>query len=337
MQAVLYRRTGSSDVLTLTDVPTPRPAPGEVLVGLHVAGVNPTDWKRRSTATPEDFQIPGQDGAGVIEAVGDGVDGARVGQRVWVWLAARPPLAEPGRSAPARPYGTAAQYTVVPTGQAVPLPDGVSFDAGAGLGVPAMTAWHCLHGAELVQGSNVLVAGGAGSVATMAIALARGMGATVISTVSGPEKGALASAAGAHTVVNYRDPDAADQIRSAAPAGIHHVVEVALGANLELDLAVLAPRGSVTTYADDPLTDLPVRRLMVGNLALRFVLLYGLTDAALNAAAGGVAAAAATLPVQTGDRFDLGATAQAHDAVQAGALGKVRIDIDLGKGDFDIK
>ncbi|MBA3524731.1 MAG: NADPH:quinone reductase [Geodermatophilaceae bacterium] len=326
MKAVLYRTSGGSEVLTVTEAPTPEAAPGEVLVRLQVAGVNPTDWKRRTTAAPDGFQIPGQDGAGVIEAVGEGVDRSRVGQRVWVWLAARPPLDEPRRKAPGRRYGTAAQYTVVPSAQAVPLPDAVSFDAGAGFGVPAVTAWHCLAGGP-VDGANVLVAGGAGAVGNMAIALARRLGANVVSTVSGPEKAALATAAGAHTVVNYRDADAAAQIRAAAPDGIDHIVEVALGANLELDLAVLAPRGSISTYADDPLPDLPVRRLMVGNVVLRFVLLYGLTDAALAAAADGVAAVAPVLPVLSGDRFDLGATARAHDAVQSGALGKVLLDI----------
>lgn len=305
-------------MLSVEDVEPPEPAPGEVRVRLRVAGVNPTDFKRRNTAAPEhDFQVPGQDGAGDIDAVGEGVDRARIGERVWVWFAARP----------GRQWGSAAQYTVVPSRQAVGLPAAVSYDDGAGLGVPAMTAWHCLYADGALSGRTVLVAGGAGAVGNVAVALARRGGASVLATASGPDKAALAQAAGAHAVVNYRDPDAAEQIRQHAPDGANRIVEVALGANLELDLGVLAPRGVISTYADDELSELPVRRLMVANATLHFVLIYGITDAALDAAAAGVAAAAADLPRLPVTRFPLAEVAAAHDAVEAGALGKVLIDL----------
>lgn len=317
MLAAVYRSTGDSDVLAVEDIDRPEPGPGEVLVRVRVAGVNPTDYKRRRTAAPEGCQIPGQDGAGDIEAVGDGVDSGRLGQRVWVWFAARP----------GRIHGTAAQYTVVPSGQAVALPAAVSYDAGAGFGVPAMTAWHCLYADGPLTGRTVLVAGGAGAVGNAAIALARRGGAHVLSTASDTRKAALAEAAGAHTVVNYRDVDAADRLRAAAPDGVHRIVEVALGANLELDLAVLAPLGTVSTYADDTLAELPVRRLMVANAVLRFVLIYGITDADLAAAAAGVGAAAADLPTLPVTRFPLADTAAAQDAVERGAVGKVLIDL----------
>lgn len=317
MRAAVYRTAGDSGVLSVEELATPEPGRGEVRVRLHVAGVNPTDWKRRSTTEPDDVQIPGQDGAGDIDAVGAGVDPARVGERVWVWFAARP----------GRRYGSAAEFTVLPSEQAVRLPDEVSYDAGAGFGVPAMTAWHCLYADGPIAGRTVLVAGGAGGVGNAAVALARRGGGRVISTVSGQEKGELAHAAGAHSVVNYRDGDAAGQIRAAAPDGVDRIVEVALGANLELDLAVLAPRGSIATYADDPLAELPVRELMVANAVLRFVLIYGITPADLLAAAAGVGAAAADLPTLPVTRFRLEQTAAAHDAVEQGTAGKVLLDL----------
>lgn len=318
MLAAVYRTTGGSDVLSVEQVATPEPGPGEVRVRLRVAGVNPTDWKKRSTAAPDDFQVPGQDGAGEVDAVGAGVDPARVGERVWVWFAA----------ANGRLWGSAAQWTVVPSRQAVRLPDEVSYDVGAGLGIPAMTAWHCLFSDGPLDGRTVLVAGGAGAVGNAAIALARRAGARVVATASTDGKAALATAAGAATVVRYRDADAAEQVRAAAPEGVDRVVEVALGTNLDLDLAVLAPHGTVSTYADDELAT-STRPLMIANVTLQFVLVYGLADAALDAAVAGVVAAVAAgeLPGLPVTRFPLEQIRAAHDAVQAGALGKVLVDL----------
>jgi len=318
MLAAVYRTTGGPEVLSVEEVPTPQPGPGEVRVRLRVAGVNPTDWKMRTTAAPQDFQIPGQDGAGEVDAVGEGVDAARLGERVWVWFAA----------ARGRRWGSAAQWTVLPSRQAVRLPDEVSYDVGAGLGIPAMTAWHCLFADGSLDGQSILVAGGAGAVGNAAVALARRDGATVVATASSPEKAALASAAGAHVVVDYRSDDAAARVRAAAPDGVTRIVEVALGANVTLDLAVIAPRGVVSTYADDELRT-STRPLMVANTTLQFVLIYGLPDAALDAAAAGVIAALADgtlrgLPVT---RFALADVAAAHAAVQSGTPGKVLIDL----------
>ncbi len=161
MRAALYRRAGASDVLAVEQVDPPVPGPGQVAVRLRFAGVNPTDWKTRTRRDPDGFQVPGQDGAGNVVAVGEGVDPARVGQRVWVWFAERS-----GR------WGTAAEVTVVPAAQAVPLPDAASYELGAGLGIPAMTAWHCLFVDGPLDGRTVLVAGGAGAVGNAAVALA---------------------------------------------------------------------------------------------------------------------------------------------------------------------
>jgi NADPH2:quinone reductase len=323
MRAAVFRSTGpSAEVLRVEEVPTPEPGPGEVRVRMAVSGVNPTDWKSRSGATPlprgEDFQVPNQDGAGVVDRVGEGVDGSRVGERVWLYLAA-------WRNA----YGTAAEYSVVPQERAVRLPDGVSFDLGASLGVPALTAHRCLF-ADGDLPETVLVHGGAGAVGHFAIELARAAGATVISTVSGPEKAELATAAGAHHVVNYRSDDPAGRIRKVAPDGVGRIIEVDLGANLELDLAVAAPNATIVTYAaTSRKPELTVRELMFRNLVLRFMMLYTVPEEALRRAASDITVALTAgrltpLPVH---RYTLDETAAAHDAVEAGAVGKVLIDV----------
>jgi NADPH:quinone reductase len=322
MRAALYDRHGAArEVLRVEDVDRPEPGPGEVRVRVGFSGVNPTDWKSRSgaTARPMDsFQIPHHDGAGVIDAVGEGVDAGRVGQRVWLWLAAA-----------GRRWGTAAQWTVVPEHTAVPLPDGVSAELGASLGVPAMTAHRCLFADGPIDGKTVLVAGGAGAVGHFAIELAKYAGAHVITTVSGPRKAELAAKAGADLVVNYREPDAADQISSfTGEKGVDHVVEVALGANLQLDLAVTRRGARIVTYAaeaTDPV--LPVRACMTANVVLRFVLLYEVPPEALHQAASDITVALADgalteLPVT---KFPLDEVAAAQDAVESAAVGKVLV------------
>jgi NADPH2:quinone reductase len=318
MKACLYRSTGAAaDVLRVEEVGRPEPGPGEVLVRVHASGINPTDYKTRAgmTARPiDDFQIPHQDGAGVIEAVGAGVDPGRVGERVWLWLAAA-----------GRRWGTAAEWSVLPERQATPLPDGASFELGASLGVPAMTAHYCLFADGPVSGQTVLVAGGAGAVGHFAIELAKRAGARVITTVSSPEKAALAEKAGADLVVNYRSPDAVQQIQAFAPA-VDRVVELALGANLALDLAVARPLTTIVTYAAeaaDP--ELPVRACMSANVNLKFILLYGVAATALDQAAADITAALAAgdltgLPVH---KFPLADIAAAHEAAEGGAVGKV--------------
>jgi NADPH2:quinone reductase len=320
VKAASYDRYGpAAEVLRVADVERPEPGPGEVLVKVAYSGVNPTDWKSRGGSTPrpiDGFQIPHHDGAGVIEAVGAGVDPARVGQRVWLWLAAA-----------GRRWGTAAEYSLVPERGAVPLPGGASFELGASLGVPAMTAHWCLFADGLVSGKTVLVAGGAGAVGHFAIELAVRAGAQVVATASGPEKAGLARKAGASHVINYRDDDAADQIR-AAVGQTDRIIEVALGANLALDLAVAKPGSTIVTYAAEPSDPvLPVRACMTANLVLRFILLYGVPAGALDRAAADITAAVAEgalteLPVH---RFALSDIVAAHQAAEAGALGKVLV------------
>jgi NADPH2:quinone reductase len=318
MKAALYRTTGpAAEVLHVEEIDRPEPGPGEVLVRVHASGLNPTDCKARSGAVPrpiDGFQIPHQDGAGVIDAVGPGVNPGRVGERVWLWLAAA-----------GRPWGTAAEWTVVPERHATPLPDGVSFELGASLGVPAMTAHYAVLCDGPVNGGTVLVAGGAGAVGHFAIEFAKRAGARAVTTVSSPEKAALAERAGADLVVNYRSPDAVQQIKAFVPA-VDRIIELALGANLALDLAVARPLTTIMTYAAEAANpELPVRNCMGANVILKFMLLYGIAETALDRAAADITAALAAgdlsgLPVH---KFPLADIAAAHDAAESGAVGKV--------------
>jgi NADPH2:quinone reductase len=278
--------------------------------------------------------VPNQDGAGTIDAVGEGVDRSRIGERVWLWEAAWQ-----------RIDGTAQEFVVLPERQAVALAEGVSFDVGASLGIPALTAHLCLTASEAaprrltpgaLSAQTVLVAGGAGAVGHAAIQLARWTGARVIATVSGEEKAELARAAGAQHVVNYRATAAADEILRIAPDGVDVVVEVAAGTNAELDSAVLAANGTVASYATDggSALNLSIRELMSRNIRYQFVLVYTVPAAVKDAAVADVAAAAAAGVLEVGaaaglplHRFPLEQAAAAHRAVEGGAVGKVLIDI----------
>jgi NADPH:quinone reductase len=334
MRAVVSSQADGPDVLRLVERPVPKPGPGEVRVVVQVSGVNPTDWKARrgELAFPE--VVPNQDGAGTIDAVGEGVDASRVGERVWVWEAAWQ-----------RADGTAQEYVVLPERQAVRLPDDVSFDAGASLGIPALTAHRCLTVSELgpsrlapdaLAARTVLVAGGAGAVGHAAIQLARWSGARVITTVSGEEKAKLAHAAGAEHVVNYRSSDALDQIRRLAPDGVDVVVELAPAANAALDAAVLAPNGTVAIYAGDGGVEfqLSVSELMSRNIRYQFVLVYTVPPAVKDQAVADVSSAAADGALPVGEdaglplhRFPLERAGEAHAAVERATVGKVLVDV----------
>jgi NADPH2:quinone reductase len=315
------------------------PGPGEVRVRVVVSGVNPTDWKSRlgsgdGAAPPFPEVTPNQDGAGVVDALGEGVLDLAVGDRVWVYLAGHQ-----------RPTGTAQEYTNLPVSRVVRLPTETSFDIGASLGVPAMTAHRALTVSEdgpdrlhpgALAGKVVLVAGGAGAVGHAAIQLARWAGATVTTTVSGAAKAALAAAAGADHVINYRDVDAATAIKKVAPDGIDLVVEVAISANTQLNIDVVKPRASVASYANDRGGEftLDVRQNMIKNLRYQFVLLYTVGDAALTAAVEDITLALVDGALPVGEnaglplhRFPLAKTAAAHQAVQDGAVGKVLVDV----------
>jgi NADPH:quinone reductase len=342
MRAIEYTHTGSSDVLHLVEREPRVPGAGEVRIRIAVSGVNPTDWKARqgsgAGAELSHPQVPNQDGSGVIDAVGPGVTSLAPGDRVWVWDAAYQ-----------HSDGTAQELLVIPAQRVVALPDGVSFDIGASIGIPALTAHRALTARESgpgrlapgsLDGTVVLVSGGAGSVGHAAIQLAIWAGATVITTVSSAEKAALAAAAGAHHIINYRDEDVAARVREIASTGVDVVVEVNAVANLALDLDVLASRGTISIYAatGDERATVPIRAAMTKNARLQFLLTYVTSTEQKRAAIESVTAAlrdgvlgvgvANGLPIT---RFPLEQTADAHLAVEHGAVGKVLIDVaDLG-------
>jgi len=335
MRAIVYSETGPASVLSLVDRAVPEPGFGEVRIRLARAGVNPTDWKFRSgMMTDYDEVTPGQDGAGTVDAVGEGVAGLAPEDRVWVYLAQHQ-----------QAYGTAAEYVVLPAERVVQLPVGASFDVGAALGVPALTAHRALTSGELtarlgpdtMAGQTVLVHGGAGAVGNAAIQLAAWAGATVIATVSSEEKAALAVAAGATQTVNYKVGDPVAEIRALAPDGVDLVVDVAPAQNNDLDREVTRIRGTIAIYANNGGEELtmPLRATFSKNLRYQFILLYTLGEDLLLAAAEDVTAAVAAGALRVGEEvglplhhFPLEGAAAAHEAVENGAVGKVLIDLE---------
>jgi NADPH2:quinone reductase len=321
VRAAIYRKTGPArDVLELVELDVPEPRAGEVRVAISASGVNPTDWKARAGLTgraPDDFQVPHHDGAGRVDAIGPGVTGLAVGQRVWLYLAAAD-----------NPYGTAAEFAVVPADKVVPLPDNASDELGACLGVPALTAAYCLGGdPSAVRGRTVLVAGGAGAVGHYAIELAKHAGAQVVTTVSSAEKGELARAAGADLVLNYREEDVAERIL-ASVGQVDRIVEVALGANIDIDAAVIAPNAVIAVYAgESEQPRIPILPLAVANSSIQFALMYTVSGAEFRRVVSWTNAAIeadalSALPVTD---FELSDVAAAQEAVEKGAIGKVLV------------
>ena len=325
MKAVWYERFGPArEVLVHGEMDDPVPGPGEVLVRVRASGVNPSDVKLRAGARPGAVMaypriVPHSDGAGVVEAVGPGVDPARVGQRVWLWNAAWQ-----------RPFGTAAERVALPAHQAVPLPDGTSFAEGACLGIPAMTAWHALYRDGPIDGQTVLVTGGAGAVGRYACQMARLGGARVIATVSSPEKGAHSTAA---EWINYREADVAEAVMDlTAGAGVDRIVEVDFAANQDTSLAVIKPGGVIAAYASASrmVPELQFYPFMFKSVTLHMLIVYRLTRAehARGAAqlASWLAAGALSHAVVPGG--SLAETAAAHEMVERGEkLGTVVVEV----------
>jgi NADPH2:quinone reductase len=330
MKAAWYERKGPArEVLRVGERPTPEPGEGELRVRVHRSAVNPSDTKGRggargNVAMPFPFVIPHQDGAGVVDATGAGVDPSRIGERVWIHEATL-----------GRCWGTAAQFSVVPAHKAVRLPDAADFDAGACLGIPAMTAHRCVTADGPVAGRTVLVQGGAGAVGWYAVQIARHEGARVIATVSRDEQAERAREAGAHEVVNYRTEDVVARVRAitGAEAGVDRVIEVAFGANLAADLAVTKPGGTIATYASDAVPDpaIPFWPMLAKDLTVRFVLVYAMSRDAHDAAAAWIvdALAAGRLRHQIHRTFALDEIAAAHEATESmKQVGKVLVAID---------
>ena len=329
MKAAFYDETGpAAEVLRVAELPDPEPDAGEVLVKIAMSAVHPSDVKTRAGARgPLAFPriVPHSDGAGRIVAVGVGVDEARIGQRVWLWNAAWK-----------RAHGTAGELVALPAAQAVPLPDATDFETGATLGIPAITAHRCLFSDGSIAGKTVLVTGGAGTVGSMAIQMAKCAGARVVATVSGSEKARHAMEMGADFVVNYRDTDAVDQILKAAGKGrVDRVVEVEFGGNLSTSQAVLADGGTIATYgsmaAAEPV--LPFYPLMFMNLNLRMVFAYTIPTDARRAAEADITnwLKNGTLKGGVAERFSLDDSVLAHQSVEAGTrIGVTLIHVSDG-------
>ncbi|MEV8517190.1 NADPH:quinone reductase [Dactylosporangium sp. NPDC051484] len=322
MKAISFTKPGPSSVLEYGELPTPEPAAGEVRVRIAKSGVNPSDWKSRARAVYEasgERTIPHHDGAGVIDAVGEGVDPARIGQRVWLYFAAWQ-----------RPGGTAAQWTTVPDRLAVPLPDDVPDEVGASLGVPAITAHNLLGNLGALKGGTVLV-NGFGAVGFAALQLATWAGARVVVSTSSAEKRDLAKRLGADDTLDPTHPDNLAVARGLIPEKAIRIVEPALGANIERDLAVLAPSGTIAIYATEgpAPSDLPVRSFINLNGRLEFTGLYWLPRESVTKAVEGINEAldAGYLRGYPIHRFALEETAAAHDALAGGIFGKVIIDV----------
>ena len=327
MRAAWYERQGpAQDVLVVGEMETPEPGPGEVRVRLRTSGLNPGDIKKRADAFGLGMAyprvVPHSDGAGVIDAVGAGVPAVRLGERVWVYGAQS-----------YRPFGTAAEYVVLPGAQAVRLPDAVDFASGACLGIPARTAHAAVYAGGPVAGLSVLVAGGAGNVGRAAVVLAAWGGATVIATVGGVPQGDLARSAGAAHVLDYRAADVAARVRAlSGDAGVARVVEVAFGPNLPLDAAVIAPHGTIAAYSSDadPEPRVPFWPLLFTNVTIRLVGSDDLSAAEERQAVADIAACleAGALQPHIAWRFPLGEIVAAHEAMEGSrAPGHIILDI----------
>ncbi|GAC1313781.1 MAG: NADPH:quinone reductase [Chloroflexota bacterium] len=317
MRAAWYDRQGEPDVLQVGTVDRPQPGPGEVLVKIAASGVNPSDtYGRRGSQAPMAFPrvIPHQDGAGTIEAVGQEVSADRVSERVWVYEATYN-----------RPGGTAAEYCVVPANRAIHLPDAITFDAGACLGIPALTAHRAVYTDGSVAGRTLLVTGGAGAVGAAAIQFARWGGANVITTVSSDEKAEIARGAGAQHVINYRTQDVVAEVkRLTQDRGVARIVEVDFGGNLPVSLHVLAPNGAIASYATRGATEpkVPFRSLMVKNITVHAILVYSMPEDAKEAGAAAITRAlgeGALRPI-VGRVMRLDEVAAAHTAVEQGSV-----------------
>lgn len=319
MRAITYDRFGpASEVLTLKDLPTPDPAAGEVLVRLATSGVNPSDLRAREggrpgvTKPPFPIIIPHSDGAGVIEAVGEGVDPARIGERVWIW-----------NGQWRRAFGTAAEYIALPAGQAVPLPDATSFEQGATLGIPGLTAAHAVMAGGDVAGKSVLVSGGAGTVGNIAIQIAAKAGARVLATARGEAGRAACLKAGAEQVFDYGSANLAEEVLEHTNGQlIDRIVEVEFGRNIDTNTKLIAECGTLAAYgsAQEMSPVFPFYPLLFKAVTLDIVLVYLLNDmeraAAINTLTPLLEQNA--LDLRVSKLLDLTDCAAAHDIIAAG-------------------
>jgi NADPH2:quinone reductase len=325
MLAGIYKEFGKAkDVLRVEEYPRPDPRLGEVRVQLFTSAVNPSDYKMRLGSRPftGNFQIPGSDGAGVIDAVGEGVSPSRLGERVWVFNAAYH-----------RPFGTSAQYTVVEEWMAQPLPKELNYSQGACLGIPVMTAYRCLFADGPIKNQTVYIVGGAGVVANYAIQLAKWGGATVITSVSSHAKAELARVAGADEIIDYKTENLVERILEITQQkGVDRVIEVDFGANIEINSKILKNNGICSMYAiaQQPQLPLPIMALMVKNITYKFNLVYSISEADRQKLLAGIECwLKESKPFfNIAKEFELEQIVQAHELVESGnKLGHVLLKI----------
>ena len=326
MRAAYYEQNGAArEVLRVAEVETPQAGPGEVRVKLSHSGVNPSDVKSRQGATRKiawPRVIPHSDGAGQIDQVGDGIAKSRLGERVWVW-----------NGQWKRAFGTAAEFIALPAAQAVKLPDKVSFEAGACLGIPAMTAIHAVALAAADKGSTLLIAGGAGSVSQYAIQFAKALGATVLTTISSPEKAKAAREAGADQTIDYRREDVGERVMElTGKRGVDALIEMDFAANAKLIPFVLRPKGSVIVYGTGaPMVSLPAFFCLTQSIRVQFFLVYELDTSERERAVSAISRALEQSSLSIGKlinrvatpTYTLADTAAAHEAVERGTIGNV--------------
>ena len=315
MQAVWYDANGvAGDVLVPGEMPIPTPDAGEVLVRLHASGVNPSDVKARAGSRPMAFPrvIPHSDGAGTVEAVGPGIDRSMVGARVFVrngqWR---------------RACGTAAQFIAIDAGCVHPLPENVGFEIGAALGIPALTAAYAVLKDGPVDGQTVLIHGGGGTVARLAVQIAVDSGAAVIATTGDMARAGRISDAGAATVIDYRNPDLVSAVKAAAgTAEVTRIIDPECGSNIATSIDILAEKGIIVGYGSvlAPVPELPFPKMMFKNITLSSILVYLLEaeEAAAYAAIVGDMLERQVLDVPVQEILPLHEAARAHQLVEAG-------------------
>lgn len=328
MRAAWFDKFGSArEVLQVGERPTPATGPGEVLVRMHTSGINPSDVKKRAGSFPNlldgGLVIPNSDGAGVIEAVGDGVDESRVGERVWVYQAQY-----------ARRFGTAAEYVAIDSRRAPRLPDAASFEIGACLGIPVMTAHRAVFADGPVEGQTLLITGGAGRVGFYAVQWASRAGATVIASASNEEDRKTCLAAGAHHVVNHRSETFATEVLAANGGDlIDRVVDVEFGANIQTSLEVLRIGGVIATYASvqEPEPTLPFFPMMYKDLTIRMIIVYAMPESAKDQAIADIEDALSSNALQhrIAHSLPLEQIVEASEIIEQGAVrGAVILSID---------
>jgi NADPH:quinone reductase len=323
MLAAWYERPGpAAEVLQIGEMEAPEPGPGEVLVRVALSGVNPGDTKKRADwlgyGMPFPRIVPHSDGAGVVERIGEGVESARVGERVWLYGAQS-----------YRAFGTAAQFSAVPAEQAVPLPSGVSDEVGACLGIPGVTAHRAVFADGPVAGKTILVQGILGGVGSMAAQLARWGGATVIGTVTRESDVDRVDPAAAHPVALDRE-HAGEAIRARAPDGVDRIIEVALSDNADLDAEVIALDGVIAAYAsrhDRPA--IPFWPMLFANVTVRLIGSDDFPPTAKRDAANDLTTAASdgALSIAISDPLPLERIAEAHDRVDAGTRQRILLTV----------